>query len=272
MYKIQATSTTDVSSVLRALKLSQLQQVGTHQKVRRIKEQLFNAATTVRLISQLQSYDASIIEDLTKDLRESRQSESHLRRKCEEVSKEMECLRAEVEAMKVNVAQLQKELELARNDHGEMTVTVLSDKEVDAMLARRQITSSIPRQRSTASAFESWRIGEFVNAYQILENGSPVSPSMQTSQLYKDEFIHDDRFVSTEGDREYVFVNSKTLTASPVQGRPRSMATSRRGPSAVEETGLSRSQTSSSSSINNKSSQSRLHASRKSALPYLNSR
>ena len=169
--KVVPHSSPDASGLLRALKLSQLKQIETHQRLRKMKEQLINGLTTIKLITQLQSYDVSLIEDLRKDLRESKQRETTAKQKCEEAEKEIDGLRNELQDMKSTVLRLQRELEIVRNNNGERSVTVLADKEVEDMLRRCEIMSRRSSAQVTSPSFESWTMGRFIEGYVL-----PTSP------------------------------------------------------------------------------------------------
>ena len=177
MRKVVPNTSPDASSLLRALKLSQLKQIETHQRLRKMKEQLINSLTTTKLITELQSYDVFLIEDLRKDLRDSRQRESMASQKCEEAEKEIESLRKELETMKNTVLKLQRDLEIAQNTNGERNVTVLADKEVEDMLRKCQAMSKRYSARATSPSFESWTMGKFVEGYVI-----PPSPTKAPSR------------------------------------------------------------------------------------------
>ena len=196
MRKIVPNTSPDASSLLRALKLSQLKQIETHQRLRKMKEQLINSLTTTKLITELQSYDVSLIEDLRKDLRESRQKESMATQKCEEAEKEIESLRSELETMKNVVNKLQRDLEIAQSMNGERSVTVLADKEVDDMLRKCQAMSKGYSARAISPSFESWTMGRFVEGY-VIPTSPTKSPSRENEQRHSpfdDNQLENDNF------------------------------------------------------------------------------
>ena len=222
MRKVVPNTAPDATSLLRALKLSQLKQIETHQRLRKMKEQLINSLTTTKLITELQSYDVGLIEDLRNDLRESRQKESIATQKCEEAEKEIESLRSELETMKNAVVKLQRDLEIAQNTNGERSVTVLADKEVEDMLRRFQTMSKRYSARAVSPSFDSWAMGRFVEGYVV-----PTSPVKSPSRgTYEQDSPYDDNQLENENLH---FIPSRGFTAT--FSLPRSAAKLRRSKS-----------------------------------------
>lgn len=166
----------DAGALVRALRFSLLKQEENVRSVRSMKEQLIRAATSAKLLHQLHSFDASLIDELRTDLAASRLQESLARKKCVDVEREVEELRSQIEPLKATVIRLQSELDAALSSH-DRSVPFLADQEVNAMLysptktahpssssfsssSRILHSSSMP-----AASYEQWRMQEFVANY-----------------------------------------------------------------------------------------------------------
>jgi hypothetical protein len=158
-------SSMDFPSLMRAVKFSLMRQVETHQKMRRMKEQIVNSYNSTKLITQLHTFDVNLINELTKDLKDSRLNEAQAREKCLAVEMELDALKNEMEVMHLHALRLQEELDTLHSSD-DINVITQADREVEAMIGDIPLRS---RTRGPVAheplSFDSWNLSRFVEVH-----------------------------------------------------------------------------------------------------------
>lgn len=161
-------SVMDTPAIIRAMKFSLLQLHQTSERVRCYKEQLVYVSTQLRVSNTLREYDSHLIQELTKDLSESRLREVEASNKALDAAAELEILQKEMTIMKEQAFQLHQQLEALNlcNTSRDMA----ADKEVDRIIMRNYTTCSSPTTRpaTTGQQFAEWTMHRFVKEFAEL--------------------------------------------------------------------------------------------------------